>query len=261
MKKTINLFVMLFVVVGFSQQKSTGAIVLTTDMTVNLTLNNSTKKAILEITGPSDGWFALHFGHFSAGQGMQKGDDFVYTNLDQSGVFDGNFAGGYFPPNVDALNNWTVLSSKIILGARHITIQRDFVGDGVNDFDFNYSDTKIDFAWAKSNDFAKSMAIEYHGDNFGYALANSLSTLGVEDFSLNCAKIYPNPSSGNFIMTSNSIVKKLNIYSQVGAFIKTIEFENISNQVEVNLKGLQSGVYLIELQSAEEKVWKKIIIE
>lgn len=261
MKKIINLFVMLFYVIGFSQQKSTGDIILTTGMTANLTLNNSTKKVTLEISGPSNVWFALHFGHFVAGQGMRKGDDFVYTNLDQSGVIDGNYEGGYFPPNIDAVNNWTILSSNIILGVRHIIIQRDFLGDGINDFDFKYSDTKIDFAWAKSNDLAPSMTIEYHGDNFGLALSNSLSKLGVEDYSLNSAKMYPNPSSGNFIITSSSIVKKLNVYSQVGAFIKNIEFENNSNQVEVNLKKLQVGVYLIELQSDEEKVWKKLIIK
>lgn len=261
MKKATNLVLMMFCIVGFSQQKSTGVINLTSDMTANLTLDNLTKKVTLELSGPSNVWFALHFGHFSAGQGMRKGDDFVYTSIDQSGVIDGNFAGGYFPPNIDAINNWTVLSSKIILGVRHITIQRNFVGDGISDFDFKYSDTKIDFAWAKANDLAPSMTIEYHGDNFGIALSNSFTTLGIQDFSLNSAKIYPNPSRGNFMINSNAIVKKLNVYSQLGTFIKTIEFKNNSNQVEVNLKELQAGVYLIELQGDEEKVWKKLIIE
>jgi hypothetical protein len=262
MKKITILFVMLFCLVGYSQQKSTGNIILAADMTANLTLNNSTKKVTLELSGPTNAWFAVHFGHFAAGQGMRKGDDFVCTNIDQSGVIDGFYEGGYFPPNVDATNNWTVLSSDIILGVRKIKIQRDFIGDGVNDFDFKYSDTKIDFAWAKANDLAPSMTIAYHGgDNFGYAFSNSFSTLGVEDFSLNFASIYPNPSNGNFKINSHSTLTKLDVYSQVGSFIKSVEFENNSNQVEVNLKELQAGVYLIELQSAEEKVWKKLIIE
>lgn len=261
MKKLINLFLMLFFSVGFSQQKSTGIVALTADMTANLTLNKSTKKATLEITGSSDVWFALHFGHFVGGEGMKKGDDFVYTNLDQSGVIDGYYEGGYFPPNIDATNNWTVLSSNIISGLRHLTIQRNFAGDGINDFNFNYTDTKIDFAWAKANDLAPSMSIAYHGDNFGLALSNSFSTLGIEDFSLNSASVYPNPSNGNFMINSNTTVTKLNVYSQIGALVKTIKFAHNSNQVEVNLSALQAGVYLIELHSDAEKAWKKIIIE
>ena len=54
---------------------------------------------------------------------------------------------------------------------------------------------------------------------------------------------------------------KINVYSQTGAFIKTIEINYQSNKVDVNLKNLQKGIYLIELQNKTEKTWKKVIIE
>jgi hypothetical protein len=267
MKKTTNLVVMLFCIVGFSQQKSTGIINLSPnvpEMTANLTLDNSIKKATLEITGPSDVWFALHFGHFGANQGMKKGDDYVYTNLDQSGVIDGNYAGGYFPPNVDAINNWTVLSSSVILGIRHIKIQRDFIGDGINDFDFKYSDTNIDFAWAKGLGVAAglgpSFQIAYHGDNWGYAFFNYFTAnLGVEDITLNASEIYPNPSNDKFTIKTKTPLKKVSIYSQMGVLIKTINVEN-NNTLELEVKGLPAGVYLIELQNEVDKSWKKVIV-
>jgi hypothetical protein len=53
----------------------------------------------------------------------------------------------------------------------------------------------------------------------------------------------------------------LNVYSQSGALVKTIELDANSNSVEVNLKDVASGVYLIELHSENDKAWKKIIIE
>ena len=51
------------------------------------------------------------------------------------------------------------------------------------------------------------------------------------------------------------------MYSQVGALVKTIEVNDASDAVEVNVSGLQTGVYLLELVNATEKSWKKVIVE
>jgi LEA14-like dessication related protein len=45
----------------------------------------------------------------------------------------------------------------------------------------------------------------------------------------------------------------------VGAFVKTIMINN-SDAAEINIKGLSTGIYLLELVNANEKSWKKIII-
>ena len=257
MKKLLTLLLMLLYIVGFSQQKSTGDIILTTDMTANLTLDNSTKKATLEITGPSDVWFGLHFGHFIGGQGMRYGDDLVYTG--QNTVIDGNFAGGYRSPNVDAINNWDVLSDVVLDKTRKIRMQRDFVGDSTNDFNLDYTDETIDFAWAKSDNLDPSIDMNYHGDNFGWAFSNSFSTLGVEDFTLRASEIYPNPANDKLVVKTKSTLRKISIYSQLGVLVKIMNVNNNMDS-EIEVKEFKSGIYLIELQNDQEKIWKKVII-
>ena len=56
-------------------------------------------------------------------------------------------------------------------------------------------------------------------------------------------------------------MNKVNIYSQTGALVKTIEVTDNSNEVEVKVNGLTSGIYFIELLNDSEKSWKKIIVE
>ena len=87
-----------------------------------------------------------------------------------------------------------------------------------------------------------------------------LSTLGVEDFSLRATQIYPNPSNGEFLIKAKTTLSQVNIYSQTGAFVKTVKVEESSDATEINVKGLQTGVYLLELVNATEKSWKKIIV-
>jgi hypothetical protein len=42
--------------------------------------------------------------------------------------------------------------------------------------------------------------------------------------------------------------------------MKTVEGDLGANELEINVEELPKGVYLIELQNASEKSWKKIII-
>jgi hypothetical protein len=85
--------------------------------------------------------------------------------------------------------------------------------------------------------------------------------LGVDDFGLKASSISPNPSNGNFTIETKTGLDQINVYSLIGTLIQTIEVKDKSNTVEVSLKNLQSGIYLIELQNDQEKTWKKIIIK
>ena len=82
----------------------------------------------------------------------------------------------------------------------------------------------------------------------------------VEDFSLRATQIYPNPSNSEFLVKAKTTLQKINIYSQTSAFIKSVEVNNETDTPEVNVKGLQTGIYLLELVNATEKSWKKIIV-
>jgi hypothetical protein len=228
-------------------------------MTVNLTLNNTTSKAVLTLTGPSDRWFALQFGSFGAGGGMAAGEDLVYANA--TTIVDASHNGVGSAPSTDASQNWTVTSNTITSGIRTIIAERNLSTGDANDYTFNYANTTIDFAWSRRS--SAGYTLNYHGStNRGYSVSVPLSTtLGIDDFSLKTSSIYPNPSNGNFSVETKTGLDKINVYTQTGSLVQTIDVKDKSNNtVEVSLKSLQKGLYLIELQNGSEKTWKKIIL-
>jgi hypothetical protein len=258
MKKITLLILLMLCFSGFSQQKSTGNINLSTNITVNLTLDNTALKATMVFTGPSDRWFALQFGTFANGDGMATGQDFVYA--DGTTLIDGNMAGVGVTPNNDAIQSWTVTSNTVTSGIRTIIANRNLATGEANDYTFNYASSTIDFAWARRSN--AGYILNNHGANRDYVVNVPLTTvLGTEDFSLKTSSIYPNPSKGSFNIETKTGLDKINVYSQTGALVETIAVKDKSNSVEMNLKNSQKGVYLIELQSGKEKTWKKIIIE
>ncbi|GGF25139.1 T9SS type A sorting domain-containing protein [Flavobacterium limi] len=262
MNKITLLGLLIISMSSFAQQKSTGDITLSTNMTANLTLNNTTQKVTLKLTGPKDRWFALQFGSFGSGGGMETGEDFVYAS--GTTLVDGSHAGYAQFPNTDALQSWTLISdtgtSAASPSTRTITAERNLSTGDANDYTFNYANSTIDFAWARRSTAGYGLN-NHGGSNRGYNVSVPLSaTLGVNDFSLKTSAIYPNPSNGNFSIETNTGLDKINVYSQTGTLVETINVEGKSETVEVSLKSLQTGVYLIELQNDQEKTWKKIII-
>lgn len=259
MKKITLLAILVISSACFAQQKSTGNITLSTNMTVNLTLNNTTSKAILTLTGPSDRWFALQIGSFAVGDGMVAGKDFVYAN--DITLIDGSHNGRGQFPSTDAAQDWTVTSNTITSGIRTIIAERNLSTGDANDYTFDYANSTIDFAWARRS--SAGYALNYHGStNRGYSVSVPLSAnLGVDDFSLKTSSIYPNPSNGNFSVETKTGLDKITVYSQTGSLVQTIDVKDKSNNtVEVSLKSVQKGLYLIELQNGSEKTWKKIIL-
>ena len=260
MKKTTLLILLLFTAAGFAQQKSTGVVQLLNNTTANLLLNNSTSTATLTLSGPSNRWFALQFGSFGEGNGMMAGADLVYWN--GSILVDAVHNGLGITPSTDAVNNWTFVSSTPNMPAAGLTTvvaTRPFVG-GSGDFTFNYASASIDFAFARNPGTGFTL-VQHNGlANAGYSIDTAFDVLDVEDLSLNAAVVFPNPTNGKFTVRTNTPLENINIYTHTGAFVKTIKV-NMANEAEVNVEGLQAGVYLIELQNANEKSWKKVIVE
>lgn len=252
MKKITILFLTLVCFSGFSQSKSTGIINLTSNMTASLTLNNTTSKVTLVLTGPSDRWFALGLGVVS-GFSMASGDVLVYT----TSLSDRNY-GGYASPSIDASQDWNLISDNDLLGVRTLTLERSLTNSDSNDFQLPYAATNsISLAWARSGNASTSLA-NHGGSNRGFATGNF--TLSNNEFSLESVSVFPNPSNGNFTLKTNVELTSINLYSQTGAFIKEIKFNSDSKEIEIALNGLSSGVYLLELKNDSEKSWKQIII-
>ncbi|MCI4442972.1 MAG: T9SS type A sorting domain-containing protein [Lentimicrobium sp.] len=255
MKRTFTFLILIFSVLGFSQQKSTGDVFFLTKLSANLTLDNSNSTATLVIKGPSDRWFAITFGNFGDPGAMDAGNDVVYFN--GTTLKDATQNGQGVTPSDDAVNDWTVTSNTVLSGTRTLIATRPFAAEAT-DYTFNYSDTSISLAGAHGNTASNSLA--YHGANRFNAGNVVLSSLGLDDYTLNATQIYPNPSKGEFVVKTKTTLKKINIYSQTGAFIKAYEVNNSNDSVEVNINEMQTGVYLIELVNEKEKTWKKIVV-
>jgi len=253
MKKTTILLFSLFSFAGFAQSKSTGVMTLNNGIpiTANFTLNNDTSLVTLVLTGPSDRWFGLGIG-VVAGFGMSNGDVLVYTTA----LSDRNFV-GFGSPAVDTAQSWTTVSNTTAGTVRTLTLTRSLTNSDANDFQFPYTTTNsISIGGARPGSATTNLG----GHGAGGFATGTFTTLGVEDFSLNATMIYPNPSKGIFTVRAKSALKTINIYAQTGALIKSIQATESEN-TEVNVEGLPTGIYLIELQNDTDRSWKKVIIE
>jgi hypothetical protein len=259
MKKITILMLGLCSVAVFAQQKTTGTIVAANNLTASLTLDNGTQQVLLTLTGPNNRWFSLQFGSFVGG--MDSGSDVVYWN--GTTLVDAIHNGVPQEPSTDNVNDWIQISNTNNAptnGLRTLVYTRAFSTGDPSDYTFNFADNTIDLAWAKMGSATFNLA--YHGNtNRGVLLNTPLTTLGVEDFSLNATQVFPNPSNGDFKVVTKTFLNKINVYAQTGALVKTIEVNSKENENEVRIAGLPTGVYLLELQNETEKSWKKVIVE
>ncbi|MBL7887250.1 MAG: endonuclease [Flavobacterium sp.] len=71
-------------------------------------------------------------------------------------------------------------------------------------------------------------------------------------------KLYPNPSNGTFMiqLTDRTMIFDVGIFSAVGQKV----FEKLGNSDLLEINHLQSGIYLIKVNSSGESLTKKIII-
>ena len=257
MKKKITLLFILISGLASAQLKSTGTIALGTNMSANMTLNNATSLVTLTLVGPNDRWFAVQFGSFTGG--MEAGSDVVYWN--GTTLVDAVHVGVNSSPSSDT-NSWTLVTNTDntpATGQRTLVYTRPFSTADSNDYIFNFADNTLDLALAKHQSPSFSMA--NHGtSNRAVSLDISL-VLGLDDFSLNASTVYPNPSNGNFTITTKTFLKSVDVYNINGALIKSYKVDNTSENVEFNITDLPSGVYLLELKNDTDKTWKKVIIE
>jgi hypothetical protein len=250
MKKTI-LLMLLTGTLGFGQN-STGTVNLGTSMTAKIDTN--TTEVTLTLTGPSTGWFGIGFG----GLFMSTAEDMFIWSSSADRDYTST---GQARPSVDAGGangqNWIILSDDAPGAVRTIVAKRPLVSSG--DYTFLNDNSSIEVVYANGT----ALNLAYHGSaSTGRRGASTLTrtSLSLEDFSLNAASVYPVPSKGSFTVQSKTGINNLEIYTQTGAFVKTVNVSPSSN-TEVNVQGLSKGTYLIQLKNDNDKSWKKVIIE
>lgn len=240
----ITLLLLLFYISGFSQSKSTAIIALNANMTAKFTLDSATSKVTLVLTGPSDKWSSLGIGTASS---TTSGDVFVYT----ASVTDNSSSTN---PN----GEWNTISNTVVSGKRIVTLERTLTNSDLNDLQLAFDTTNsIDVVWSRSG----SAIATAPNPNRGSATATFTATLGVEDVSFyDEVLLYPNPTSSEVFIKTKTNLSKVTIYSQTGTLLKTVNLNDNSNEIKVNVNDLPKALYIFELQNETEKTWKKVIV-
>jgi hypothetical protein len=244
MKKITFLLLFLVSTFGFSQSKSTAIIALNADMTAKFTLDSATSKVTLVLTGPSDKWSSLGIGTASS---TTSGDVFVYT----ASVTDN-------APSTNPNGEWNTVSNTVSSGRRTVTLERMLTNSDLNDLQLAFDTTNsIDVVWSRSG----SAIATAPNPNRGSTTAVFTATLGVDAVSFyDEVLVYPNPSSSEVFIKSKTYLSKVTIYSQTGALVKTVNLNDNSYEVKVNVNDLPKALYIFELQNDAEKTWKKVIV-
>ena len=100
--------------------------------------------------------------------------------------------------------------------------------------------------------------------SFDVPAPGPVCTLGI-DYNLNddLISVYPNPSNGNFNISINAFSGRINyqLFDLNGR--KILEESNVdfNNEVQVNLVGVQTGIYLIKIYADNLSTTKKIMVK
>jgi len=245
------LFTTLFLSFGlFSFAQFTTGVVSLAGSTRTVKIDTDVSTVTMTLTGDSTHWLGIGFNGFSM---SEVTDMFIWNSTANR---DYVAPGGHFQPSPDAsgAQSWTIVSDNVSGGTRTVVATRPLVSAG--DYTFLNNNSSINIIFSEGS----STTIGYHGSNPHAPQTLTRSALGIEDFSLSASLVYPNPSKGNFSIISKSIVEQVSIYTLTGEFVKALKTGS-ENSGQINVEGLSAGVYLIELKGANQKAWKKVVIE
>lgn len=94
----------------------------------------------------------------------------------------------------------------------------------------------------------------------GWKANFSCAVLAVEDVNVknNAVGIYPNPAKSMITISSKENLKSYKIYDEAGRLINSASFLK-GNKIEVNISSIQTGNYLITVETDKQTVNKKLI--
>ena len=83
------------------------------------------------------------------------------------------------------------------------------------------------------------------------------ATAGVDDHSLNAIKMYPNPANGIVrFSTASSEFLNVSVYNLLGKQVMPVQ----TIQSELNISGLNTGVYFVKMDQGSNTVTKKLLV-
>jgi len=83
----------------------------------------------------------------------------------------------------------------------------------------------------------------------------------INKLDVNSFNFYPNPFENNIVIENNDNINiyTINIYTITGEIMKSINISSICENANIDLCGLNAGVYIIEVVTTKGNIYKKII--
>lgn len=246
MKKLLSSILLIIGFLASSQQKSTGVMTCTVgskSVTANITLNNTTNKVRLDLTGPSDRWFGFTF-RSAANFGMSGAptDALTYSS---AGFVDRNL-GGIGVYNTDT-QDWTVISAPTVSGGIVLmAYERNMTtGDGVNDYQFDYASASNITTKCVITGTADAAIAPHGGAANTTVTSGTFGVLGINDHEAEskAIKMYPNPAKETVYFENADKIKSVDIYETTGRKVKTVKIDGEN----INVSDLKSGNYYFEI--------------
>lgn len=107
--------------------------------------------------------------------------------------------------------------------------------------------------------FVYQQGFKANGDTLTWYV--NAGTVGLEEIFLNSpVKVYPNPATGNlFVQLNYTNAKSANITDITGRVVKELTLSSSMNIIDVSV--FEKGCYILNIQTADKHLYKKIIIE
>ncbi len=104
------------------------------------------------------------------------------------------------------------------------------------------------------------------GETEDYSVNVINTTASVDNFDFTNFNVYPNPSNGNFNITFEVINTEsvgVRLFDIRGRLVEEREFKNTANTFseELNLEGINAGLYLLQVQNGNKRTTKKLIVK
>ncbi len=256
MKKLFLLFTILCTVCLSWGQYSTGTYGIGFTNT-SVRFDTTPTTVTLTLKGDSTKWMGVGFGSFSGFTMANAVDMFIWSDAPERDYTpDTSSNSGHNIPFPDADQSWTIVSDTVTAGIRTVVATRPLVSAG--DYTITNSSSTISIIYAQGD----TTSLAYHGTT-GHKAATIGRTyfLALEDFSAEASSLYPNPSHGSFVIKTKTSFDTLTLYSQTGALVKSMALEAQKEDQEINVNGIATGVYIVELKNGMQKTYKNIVVE
>jgi hypothetical protein len=107
-----------------------------------------------------------------------------------------------------------------------------------------------------STDLAMPLCVS--GNSNGCPIASGASGIGQVKGSIQEISVYPNPSSGNFIIQTNIFTKQtVQVYNVSG---KVVLSQIINSTTNIDATSLNEGVYSLTIKTVDSVINKKLVI-